>query len=250
MPSQRIVLKLVALTSIVAIALSGYAFWTTEPKPEAGAPVSMTKQDETPQIPERPTPIFPQAVDSSIKFEDCSNDCLYEGNAHRTFEIPLPGGEKNYLSAIYLDEPNWKNDANDDQTLITRISDVDAAFSHTVSLDMPTFGQWKQIRVHIGDFAQDYCGDVSAVYSFRNEKIFAVAHIGVEDIGLAASQCPLKPEDYVANISKYEKTDAPDGFSAFCAVRKNCLKSYYEKPENREHLSRVWLKAVASVELR
>lgn len=250
MPSQCTVFKLIALTFTVAIALSGYAFWSTEPTPETEAPAPMAKQDENSRIPERPAPIFPKAVDSSIKFEDCSDDCLYDGNAHRSFEIPLPGGEKRYLLAVYLAEPGWKNDANDEQALITSASDGGAAFTRAITLDMPTQGQWQQIRVHVGDFAQDYCGDVSAVYSFRDEKIFAITHFGIDDIGLAANQCPLKPEDYVANKSKFEKTDESDDFSAFCTVRKKCLKAYYEKPENRDYLSREWLKTVANVELR
>lgn len=209
----------------------------------------MAKQDENP-LPERTAPNFPKAVDSSIKFEDCVESCLDGGNATRTFEIPLPKGETKYLSTVYLDEPDWKDVLNDEQALITSISNLDAAFTKAVTLDMPTQGHWTEIRVHVGDFAQDYCGDVSAIYSFRNKKIFAVTHIRTDDIGLAASQCPLKPEDYVAYKSKYEKTDAPDDFSAFCTVRNNCLKAFYEKPENRERLRLEWLKSVANVELR
>jgi len=185
---------------------------------------------------------------NTIAFKDSPAD--ERSSSFRTFEISQPTGGKRFLTAGYLDEPGWRDNLQDDEAMIARLADNDAAFSAAVSIDLPKAGTWEEIRLNIGDFAQDYCGSLTAVISFRSPLIFAITDLGSNEINFSASQCPLQLDDYVKNKKKYGKREEPDDFSAFCTVRRECLNTYYSKSENRDHLSPAWLGDMARIKLR
>jgi hypothetical protein len=250
MSRKRLIITLALLVLIVAIVGAGIWFSqpSQEPPTQEAARAEPTNREE-PMPSERPAPNFPVATDGAIVFTDSPYAGIDERSSYRTFEIAQPVGNKRFLTATYLDEPDWQDDRNDDEALIFRLADLNAAFSAAVSIDLPKSGTWEVIRLHIGDFAQDYCGDLSAVVSFRSPRVFAISHLGSNEIDFSASQCPLQLEDYVKDKKKYGKREEPDDFSAFCTVRRECLNTYYSKPENREHLSPAWLGDMARIEL-
>ena len=249
---KRLAAALALLIVVCALILVGAAYWFDRAVPEtvaeAQAVEETTQKTEAP--PEVRPPNFPHAVDGSIKFEDALHTGVDQGASFRTFEIPVAPGDTRYLTAIYLDEPEWKDWRNDDAFMITRFADLNAAFSTDVAVDLPPVGGWERIRVQIGGFSQDYCGDVEAELSLRSSRIFAVANIHDGEIKFPAEQCPLRLEDYRANKTKFGTRSEPDDFSAFCAVRRECLQAYYAKPENQEPLRLQWLEKVANLRLQ
>ncbi|WP_374600415.1 hypothetical protein [Niveibacterium sp.] len=237
---------------VLAAALAVAMAWFQPRSEKAGSTdvaVAAPSHDvEAPPEPRR-NPVFPSADDERIPFEDSPFAGADERSSYREFKVELPSGESQFLAATYLDEPDWVDDRHDDRVLITRLADLDAAFTESVSIDLPPTGKWSQVRLHVGDFAQDYCGDTAVVISFRSQRIFATTHVPASDVDLSASQCPLRLETYVADKARYGKQEEADDFSAFCAVRRACLKAHYEQAENRAALVPKWLQAVSEVGL-
>lgn len=244
---KRIVLIGGGLALLLVLAFFGRRLWLS---PGAEVPATMPASESEERQVVRRSPIFPVADDARIAFEDFPFAGVDERSSYRQFTIRLPSGKPQFLAATYLDEPDWIGDRRDDAALITRLADQDAAFTSNVQIDLPPLGNWSQIRVHVGDFAQDYCGGTSVVIGFRNQHIFAMTEIPASEIDLAASQCPLRQEAFLADKARYGKREEPDDFSAFCAVRRECLQAYYGKPENRAPLLPGWLPEVAGVALR
>lgn len=216
--------------------------------PEAPVTVPASMSEDGPVA--RRTPVFPVADEARLAFEDFPFAGVDERSSYRQFSIPLRSGKLKYLATTYLDEPDWVDDRQDDEALITRLADQNAVFTSNALVDLPPQGNWSQIRLHIGDFAQDYCGELVAVVSFRNARIFATTDVPSADLDLAASQCPLRPEAFLADKVRYGKREEPDDFSAFCAVRRECLQAYFGKPESQVPLPSGWLAEVAGVVLR
>lgn len=251
MSRKRLVVTLTILVLFVTIV--GAGIWFAQPAQETPTQEVTRKQAtnrEEPMHSERPAPNFPVTTDGAIAFKDSPYAGIDERSSfYRTFEISHPLSGKHFLTATYLDEPDWQADRHDDEALISRLADLDAAFSAAVSIDLPKSGTWEAIRLHIGDFAQDYCGPLSAVVSFRSPRVFAITLLDADEINFSASQCPLLLEDYVKDKAKYGKRKEADDFSAFCTVRSECLKAYYGRPENIEKLSPAWLGDMARIEL-
>lgn len=241
------------LALLLVFTLGGVLFWripgAEEPAPEASSVAAPSAEREK-QSEERRSPIFPVADDARIAFEDFLFAGVDERSSYREFALKLATGKTQLLAATYLDEPDWIDDRNDDAALIFRLADLNASFRHNVVVDLPPRGNWSQNRLHIGDFAQDYCGDIAVVISLRNQRIFAMTKIPSSEIDLTASHCPLRPEGFLADKARYGKREEPDDFSAYCAVRRECLQAYYGKPENQAQLLPGWLPEVTGVALR
>lgn len=250
---SRIRLILTLIIFVLFVTIVGAAIWFAQPDQETATQEvprkEATKLEELTHS-ERPAPNFPVATDGAIAFKDSPYAGIDERSSYRTFEIPQPSSDKRFLTATYLDEPEWQADRHDDEALIFRLADLNAAFSTAVSIDLPKSGAWESIRLHIGDFAQDYCGPLSTVVSFRSPRVFAITHLDADEINFSASQCPLQVEDYVKDKAKYGKRKEADDFGAFCTVRSDCLKAYYRRPENIEKLSPAWLGDMTRIELR
>jgi len=250
MSRKRLIITLALLVLFVAIV--GAGIWFAQPsqeppKQEAARKEATNREEPIPS--ERPAPNFPVATDGAITFTDSPYAGADERSSYRTFEISMPSGDKRILTATYLDEPDWQNDRRDDEALIARLADLNAAFSAAVSIDLPKAGTWEEIRLNIGDFAQDNCGDLSAVVSFRSPHVFATTHLGADEIDFSASQCPLQLADYVKDKKKYGKREEPDDFSAFCTVRRECLKTYYSRAQNKVKFSPAWFGNMSRIEL-
>lgn len=254
MSRKRLLAAAIVLVALIAVLLARQAGWFAgEPpaEPETALPAATAEAAAGQDCDGKREPRFPVALDSTIPFEDALDGCAYGEAPYRAFKLAIPPAEERYFMAVYLREPDWQRDRDNEAALITRVGNLGAAFTEDVAVDMPAAGEWERIRVHVGGFSQDYCGlDAGAVVSFRNAGIFAILHVGQEEIDLAASQCPLRPEDYLADRAKFGQRDAPDDLSAFCAVRRECLQAYYGKPENQRALRPRWLEEVANVRLR
>lgn len=239
-----VLLLVFTLVSVLLWRLPG----AEEPAPEASVAAPSSEPEERSEG--RRSPIFPVADDARIAFEDFPFAGIDERSSYREFTLKQPSGKPRLLAATYLDEPDWVVDRYDDAALIFRLADLNASFHEHVFVDLPPRGNWSKIRLHIGDFAQDYCGHIAVVISVRNQRIFAMTEIPSSEIDLTASQCPLHPEAFLADKARYGKREEPDDFSAFCAVRRECLQAYYGKSENQAQLLPDWLPAVADVVLR
>jgi len=262
MSKKRLFVTLAILVLFVAIAIIGAGIWFFQPRHDTPVNGTAAREDSTNRvytrrpgrpainIPERPVPNFPVATDGEIAFTDSTDAGIDERSTFRTFEISQPAGDKHFLTAAHLDEPDWQNDRRDDEALIARLADLNAAFSDEVAIDLPKAGKWEKIRLHIGNFSQDACTDLTAVVSFRSPRVFAITDLGSNEIDFSASKCPLQLAHYVKDKEKYGKRPEPDDFSAFCSVRSECLKTYYGRSENREKLSPAWVANMARIELR
>ena len=238
----------VVLAAALAVAMAWFQPSGAEAESTDVARAAPSRDVEaTPE--QRRNPVFPSADDGRIPFEDSPFAGADDRSSYREFKVDLPSGDSQFLAATYLDEPDWADDRHDDRALIARLADLDAAFTETVSIDLPPTGKWSRVRLHVGDFAQDYCGETAVVISFRSQRIFATTHVAASDIDLSPSQCPLRVESYVADKARYGKQEETDDFSAFCTVRRACLKAYYEQTENRAALVPKWLQVVSKVGL-
>lgn len=234
---------LAALLGLLVLA-AGLAYFQQLWMPEAEpALVERSDEGEGVALPTRPAPNLPVAADAAIRFEDSPYAGVDERSSARTFTVDTPAGAK-YLTATYLDEPDWQDDRNDDAALITRLMDLNAAFSAAASSDLPVAGKWESVKVHVGDFAQDYCGEVSVVYGLRSQRIFAISAVGESEVDLSLSECPLSRVTYEKQHPQRKEDEE------FCTVRSTCLKRYFNHQENREKLLAPWLEKVANVELR
>ncbi|MFO1253166.1 MAG: hypothetical protein U1E77_19000 [Inhella sp.] len=166
----------------------------------------------------------------------------------RTFLIPWSAGETLRLRTANLEDPSWQSSSVDEARLITRLADLGAAFSAAVSVTLPSGGPWEQVRLHIGGFAQDYCGsEVSAVYSLRRGRVFAIVHVNPAELGLGASHCPLTYTD----PPQAELIDPNvDHLGNFCEARSKCLTNYYADPARHTSLRAAWLPLIEAVEIR
>lgn len=194
----------------------------------ASADVSQDAREEAPADPAIPLPLLPSADDSRVSFEDAADAIERGGLPYRTFEIAAPGDQKDYLMATYTDNPEWANAKEDDELLITWLMDLNAGFTASASYDLPPVGQWQRVRISIGDFAQDYCGDLSVVYSFRDARIFAAASAPPFDFSVTG--CPLSRSEFEQTWAEHHAGSKPP---EFCQVRATCIKAFFDDPDHR-----------------
>ncbi|MBH9578864.1 hypothetical protein [Inhella proteolytica] len=204
--------------------------------------------DDLPDKRECAQPEFVTSADERLHYEDEACGGIGGDLNARTFLIPGPGGETLWLRTANLDDPNWQSNSLDEPRLISRLADLNAAFSAAVSVSLPGGGPWEQVRLHIGGFAQDYCGsEISAVYSLRRGRVFATVHVNPAELGLEASQCPLTYTD----PPQAELADPNvDHLGNFCQARSKCLTNYYADPAHHTSLRAAWLPFIEAVELR
>jgi hypothetical protein len=225
-----------ALFLAIGIASLSYYLWQSASTSKATANETATQQNEDepgPKPEERPTPIYPSIKGINVKFNDSPYAGIDESISYRVFEIPNGSNGSIYLSAAYLDQEKWGDDREDDTSMVFRLADLNAAFDEDAVYDIMTTRTWDSVRLHIGSFTQDACYNLSMVYTFRNQKIFAIVPKG--DFDFTKTGCPLAADE------------APKGTEDFCDYRSKCLKQYFDQPEHRKELIEDWIEKIANL---
>lgn len=240
----------VGICIVCALAAGGYLFAMYQHQSDSVDNVQMVDREEPELAPQRPEPVFVYAKDPTVPYEDAPYAGIDERSSFRVFKVRVDKETVVSVVAANLHDPLWREDANDENGLIARLNDGNAAFVGSVEIDIPAPAHWKQAKIHIGEFSQDYCGDVTALYSFRTASVFAIARIPDGDIDFRESQCPLSREDYTSNKESYGVPAVSYGdFSDFCIIRAQCLKAYYTAPERREQVLMKWVEKVSELDL-
>lgn len=240
----------VGISIVCALAAGFYLFAKYQYQSDSVDVVQVVDRKEPELASQRPEPVFVHGKDPTVPYEDAPYAGIDERNSFRVFKVRVDKETVVSVIAANLQDPLWREDANDENRLITRLNDGNAAFGDLVEIDIPAPAHWKQAKIHIGEFSQDYCGDVTALYSFRTTSVFAIARIPEGDIDFRESQCPLSLEDYTSNKESYGVPAVSQGdFSNFCVIRAQCLKAYYAAPERREQLLMKWYEKVSELDL-
>ena len=216
---------------------------TQQADDEPNKPEVAVAEEEYPVVEKRPAPVFPESTAPGVKIEDFPYAGIDERSSYRVFTIPTEAKEAVVLIAANLDDPLWQHDRNDDDSLITRLFDGDAAFGGIAAYDISNASGWESIKAHIGGFSQDYCGDVTVIYSFRKKGAFAVT--GAGSINFASSSCPLTHVEFQASSAWKENLE--DEYGEFCRYRSKCLMDYFDVKENRVNFIPKWLEQVAAI---
>ena len=118
-------------------------------------------------------------------------------------------------------------------------ADQNAGFSEIFQLDLGSFKHWKSIKVHVGEFAQDYCGEnIDIVYTLDSNTVTALFFDNSNrDLILSKAHCPHFP-DYLNDGTETPPAgiDISEAFSHFCSERSSCIQEYFKKQANRKKL--------------
>jgi len=177
-----------------------------EPSFVADAPNFVERPDWTPAD-------YPRLRNSSYSFTDSST--VYGELPLRTFDVPL-GDKSIKVTATYrrfLEDPDLS-------LRITHAANHGAGFSEAFRKDIVLPDSDAVVALHVGDFAQDYCGELDVIYTLERDGVFAVT-------GTVAQSMPLL--DGMA-CERSRKQDSPYDF---CERRINCVGAFLRaKPDD------------------
>ncbi|MEN3109969.1 hypothetical protein ACFONG_12470 [Uliginosibacterium paludis] len=200
-------------------------------------------KDEFPPSP--PVPAYPQSVGASLPYED-STGSFDENLGLRTFMLPLANGQSLHLTAAYLSQMQDRHDPSD-RTFA--LADLNAGFTSIYAVETAAGTHWRKALVQVGEFSQDYCGDIEIVHYLESAKVSAISfgdRVLTDEI-LSEAHCPVK-QDYIQD----EHTPiAPgtDPFGDFCKARSECLVKYLSQPEKADKLRKSLPQALLDVHL-
>ncbi|MDP5240073.1 hypothetical protein Q9Q94_11055 [Uliginosibacterium sp. 31-16] len=198
------------------------------------------KNTETPAAPPEdpvdaavaePVRHYPGLVGASHPQSDGSS--IDDTVSFREFKIPISPGESTALTAAYLNELDGRPDAD---SRITVLADLNAAFSSAFTLKLAPGKHWHAVSVHVGDFAQDYCGEISVVHHFETPTL-AATHIDNSALAyelLSDANCPVKSDFGLTDDTPIKP--GTDPFGDFCKARDKCLKAYFSDPAHIDRL--------------
>ena len=184
-----------------------------------------------------------------LAYEDMPCAGVDGRSSNRLFHIPGPDGTSLALASANLEDPLWQRDAQAEASLITRLTDLNAGFTSAVVVDLPAPPHWGRVRLHIGDFAQDYCGEISAVHSFQRGRVFAIVEANTYELALRESDCPMSWQEHPRQTVDPSEP-GEDRFGAFCQARAQCLARYCAELDHQLKLRPAWLSEVEAVETR
>lgn len=157
----------------------------------------------------RPAHRYPHLVDNNAPYED--GESIDDGVPLRTFHVILDEGSEPYpITVIYR---SYLRDYAADA--VTVLADLDAGFTEAYAADLPAPRPGVQLRMHVGDFAQDYCGEVELVYTMQTDSVMALLQ------GDSKAQADLLADA----PCEMERNDDVD----FCEKRAQCLNAYLTK---------------------
>lgn len=228
------------LLIIVIVAVAGGVMWLKQRgahvdaavpamPTDASKPPSATRGQDAPAP--NVTHRYPRIVGGNFDHEDQTS--LDETVAMREFKIPLESGEVFYVTAAYRSYLGSRTDFSDK---ITALADLDAAFSEAYSMPLPSPQPGVTLRLHVGDFAQDYCGEVDLVYTMQTESVMALlmGDQKTQTAMLADAPCVMERDDT----------------ENFCEQRTQCLNSYLAKKLKDEPLDSPVLRAFSELRLQ
>jgi hypothetical protein len=133
----------------------------------------------------------------------------------------------------YFDNTSYKSDD------VTDLLDTGAGFTQYVKLPMNAGPNWTSITAHVGDFAQDYCGQPTIVYLLQNATVQAGVETG--EWGNQFLEKEVAPECALGDFDSWKEERAelakgPDPFGAFCTIRRECYEQAFKKPERVKQL--------------
>lgn len=250
--------KILAVITLIVIASggAGYAMFGAKLVGPWGKLVEHAKSQvplETPGVRSEPTEVnaptpvktlrYPSLTNASFEHEDYT--VLDETVAIRKYVIPTGQGTSIDLITAY--QSSFASNENPSRK-ITWIADTDAAFSSSYQQSFGSVGKWDRVTVDVGDFAQDYCGDVKIVYTFEHKEVIAirVGNSHSEDSVLKDSACSLQ---FDSENSTSTETDG-SRFGQFCQSRARCLKDYFSLPDNAHKLNAPFLPIVRDLEFK
>jgi hypothetical protein len=80
------------------------------------------------------------------------------------------------------------------QWKITSLADLNAAFTEIYRIDAGTTAEGASLRLHVGEFAQDLCGPLTAVYTVESKEVTSlVGSADVSDELFGDSGCTIGP---------------------------------------------------------
>jgi hypothetical protein len=204
----------------------GHTAAKTEAAPQAPPPAAA----QAPEEPARPVHRYPHLVDNNAPYED---DESIDGSVPlRSFRLKLGDeGEPSTVQAAYR---SYLRDYAADE--VTVMADQDAAFSEAYSVELPAPRPGVQLRMHVGDFAQDYCGEVEVVYTMKTDAVIALLQGDTEAQTELLADAPCE----------MERNDDED----FCEKRLQCLHAYLGKKLDGAHFDSPVLQGFAALRMQ
>ncbi len=236
---KKLVLVLVVVAILVACGAGAFAWYQWRGSaivaaPEApvvkeapAAPEGLPPQPAAPEA--KPTHRLPHLVDQNPPYADggATGD-----EPVREFTLPLgPGGEVYTVPAMY--RSYLSNYAADP---ITVLGGLDAAFTEAYSAELPAPRDGVRVHLHVGDFAQDYCGEVTLAYTLQTDATIAML-IGdkkAERELLADAPCEMK------------RTEE----EGFCEQRTQCLNQFLSQKLKNASFDSPVLQAFEALQLQ
>lgn len=176
---------------------------------------------------------YPKIVGDIFNFSDQTS--IDDSIGIRKFEIPYGLTGPIELAAAYQSYFPDQNDRNK----IEGLANQDAGFSEMFQLELGSFKQWKSIKVHVGEFAQDYCGEnIDIVYTLDSKTVTVMFFDNSNrDLILSKAHCPHFP-GYLNDGTETPPVgiDISKAFSHFCSERSSCIQEFFKKQANRKKL--------------
>jgi len=183
----------------------GHSDANTETAPDAPPAAVAQEPAEPPHTVHR----YPHLVDNDAPYDD--NESIDGSVPLRSFHVKLADVNEPFtIEATYR---SYLRDYAADE--VTVMADLDAGFTEAYSIELPAPRPGVQLRMHVGDFAQDYCGDVEVVYTMKTDSVIALLQgdTKAQTELLADAPCEM------------ERNDDED----FCEKRLQCLHAYLGK---------------------
>lgn len=188
---------------------------------------------------------YPAIVGVTYKFKDRTS--IDDRVAMRDFTIPNGQADLFYLSTAYQSYFSAKEDSNDK---ISVLADLDSRFTEIFQQDLGSSVRWQSIAVHVGEFAQDECGDdIDIIYTLENRTITAAFFDNSAlELILNDSQCPRKPE-HLKDGAENDAWNKKRAFGHFCEERASCLQKYFVNPDNQKKLQSEFINLVRELQI-
>lgn len=205
----------IAGTAAAAAVAAIYLYRETAAQPEmeiAASPDPAVVEDEdTARLPEGPHFDYPSVEATILRSEIVADMGGFDSPMRKVTVLGDDGQEMEVTSAFHRHLS--KDQLEDDGRKITVFADLNAAFTEIFKVKVGTTDHGATIQLHVGEFAQDYCGPLTAVYTVTSDEVSSL--IDLEDGGYGLygrSGCTI---------------GAPAGGET-CESRAHCVRSHLQ----------------------
>jgi len=237
---KKLLLAAAVAVIVIACAAGAYAWYQsrgsalfaelghTEPKADAAQDAPRPEPQSTEAL--RFVHRYPHLVDNDAPYDD--NESIDGSVPLRSFHLKLDDtGEPYTIQTTYR---SYLRDYAADE--VTVMADQDAGFTEAYSVELPAPRPGVLLRMHVGDFAQDYCGEVEIVYTMKTDSVIALLQ------GDAKAQAELLADA----PCEMERNDD----EAFCEKRLQCLHAYLGKKLDATPFDSPVLKGFAALRIQ